>query len=50
MDFQLSEEQKMWKKVVHNFVKEEIKPHAAAYNEKEEMNWNAIRKMGAGSG
>ncbi|MEA2008867.1 MAG: acyl-CoA dehydrogenase family protein, partial [Chloroflexota bacterium] len=47
MDFQLNEEQQMWKNVVHNFVKEEIKPYAAEYNEKAEMNWDAIHKMGA---
>lgn len=31
---------------MHDFVKEEIKPHAEEYDEKAEMNWNAIRKMG----
>ncbi len=47
MDFQLNEEQQMWQNVVHNFVKEEIKPYVSEFNEKEEMNWDAIHKMGA---
>ena len=46
MDFRLSEEHKMWQKVVHDFVKEEIKPYAPEYDEKAEMNWDAIHKMG----
>ena len=46
MDFQLSEEHQLWQRVVHAFVKEEIKPYAAEYDEKAEMNWDAIRKMG----
>lgn len=46
MNFQLNEEQQMWRNVVHDFVKKEIKPYAAEYDEKAEMNWDAIHKMG----
>lgn len=46
MDFSLNEEQRMWKSAVHDFVAKEVKPQAAEYNEAEELNWPAIRKMG----
>jgi len=46
VDFQLSEEQRMWRKVVHDFIAQEVKPQAAQYAEKEELNWPAIQKMG----
>ena len=47
MDFELNEEQRMWKCVVHDLVAKEIKPMAAELSEAHEMNWPAIRKMGS---
>lgn len=46
MDFRLTEEQRMWRNVVHNFVAKEVKPKAAEVDESKELNWTAIRKMG----
>lgn len=46
MDFQLNEEQHMWRKAVHDFVAQEVQPKAAELDNKREMNWPAIRKMG----
>ena len=46
MNFELTEEQRMWKKAVHDFVTREVKPQAAEFAEAEEINWPAIRKMG----
>jgi alkylation response protein AidB-like acyl-CoA dehydrogenase len=46
MDFQLTEEQRLWKNAVHNFVLKEVKPRAAELDEKNELNWPAINKMG----
>jgi alkylation response protein AidB-like acyl-CoA dehydrogenase len=46
MDFNLTEEQRMWRKAVHDFVAQEVKPKAAELDESEELNWPAIRKMG----
>ena len=46
MDFELSEEQRMWKNVVHDFVAKEVKPQAAELSEAHKLNWPAIRKMG----
>jgi alkylation response protein AidB-like acyl-CoA dehydrogenase len=47
MDFQLSEEQQMWRQAVHDFVAREVKPKAREVDEKAEFNWDATRKMGA---
>jgi alkylation response protein AidB-like acyl-CoA dehydrogenase len=47
MNFELIEEQRMWKDVVHDFVAREIKPQAAELSEAHELNWPAIKKMGA---
>jgi butyryl-CoA dehydrogenase len=44
MNFDLSEEQKAWKKTVHEFVAEEVKPKAQEVDENEEFNWDAVRK------
>jgi alkylation response protein AidB-like acyl-CoA dehydrogenase len=44
MNFDLSEEQKVWKKTVHDFVAEVIKPKAREVDENEEFNWDAVRK------
>ena len=46
MDFNLTEEQRMWRKAVHDFVVKEVKPKAAELSETKELNWSAIRKMG----
>ena len=46
MDFELSAEQKMWQKNVHNFVASEVKPEAHKVDESGEFNWTAVRKMG----
>jgi alkylation response protein AidB-like acyl-CoA dehydrogenase len=46
MDFDLTEEQRMWQSAVHDFVAKEVKPFAAELDETKELNWPAIRKMG----
>ncbi|MEA3349840.1 MAG: acyl-CoA dehydrogenase family protein [Chloroflexota bacterium] len=46
MDFNLTEEQRLWRKAVHNFAAKEVKPKAAELDEAQELNWGAIRKMG----
>ena len=47
MDFELNEEQHMWRSIVHDFVAKEVKPKAREVDEKGEFNWVAVRKMGA---
>jgi alkylation response protein AidB-like acyl-CoA dehydrogenase len=46
MDFDLNEEQKAWKKTVHDFVAKVVKPKAQEVDEREEFNWEAVRKGG----
>ena len=46
MDFELNEEQRMWKEMVHNFVAQEVKPLAQEVDETGKFNWQAARKMG----
>lgn len=46
MDFQLSEEQRLWRKAVHDFVKKEIKPLAQEINEEEQIPPPLLKKMG----
>lgn len=46
MDFELNEEQRMWKAAVHDFVAREVKPKAKEVDETGEFNWEAFRKMG----
>ncbi len=46
MDFELSEEQRMWRDTVHDFVSREVKPSARQVDETGEFNWAASRKMG----
>lgn len=46
MDFELSEEQRLWRSVVHNFCAKNVRPNAAAYDEKAEPNLDAISQMG----
>ncbi len=46
MDFDLSEEQRLWQQAVHDFVAREVKPKAREVDEKAEFNWEAMHKMG----
>jgi len=46
MNFDLTEEQRLWKKSVHDFVEKEVRPKAKEVDEKSEFNWSATRKMG----
>ncbi|MBC8331915.1 MAG: acyl-CoA dehydrogenase family protein [Anaerolineae bacterium] len=46
MNFDLNEEQRMWRKAVHDFVAQEVQPFAAEFSERGELNWPALRKMG----
>ncbi len=47
MNFDLTEEQRMWRDAVHDFVAREVKPKAQHVDETAEFNWEAVRKMGA---
>ncbi len=46
MDFELSDEQRMWQEAVHDFVAREVKPRAHEVDEEARFNWEATRKMG----
>src|SRR5574338_1322355 len=46
MNFDLTEEQKVWKKTVHDFVAKEVQPKAQEVDVNYEFNWTATRKMG----
>lgn len=46
MDFELKEEQKQFRKLVHDFVANEVKPGAHEVDEQAAFNWEAVRKMG----
>ena len=46
MDFDLNEEQVMWRSAVHDFVAREVKPKARDVDETAEFNWAAVHKMG----
>jgi alkylation response protein AidB-like acyl-CoA dehydrogenase len=46
MDFELSQEQRMWRNAVHDFVVREVKPKAREVDETGEFNWTAVHKMG----
>jgi alkylation response protein AidB-like acyl-CoA dehydrogenase len=46
MDFDLNEEQLMWRNTVHDFVAREVKPKARDVDENAEFNWAAVHKMG----
>jgi alkylation response protein AidB-like acyl-CoA dehydrogenase len=46
MNFNLNEEQRMWKNAVHEFIAREVKPKAREVDENSEFNWEATRKMG----
>jgi alkylation response protein AidB-like acyl-CoA dehydrogenase len=47
MDFDLTAEQKLWRETVHNFVAREVMPKAAEVDEREHLDEDVIRKMGA---
>jgi alkylation response protein AidB-like acyl-CoA dehydrogenase len=46
MNFDLTDEQRMWRNAVHDFVAREVKPIAHEVDETGEFNWPAVRKMG----
>ncbi len=46
MNFELSEEQRELRYIVHEFVQKEVKPLARHTDENSEFNWTAVRKMG----
>lgn len=46
MNFDLNQEQQMWRSIVHDFVAREVKPRARHVDETGEFNWPAVRKMG----
>jgi len=47
MDFELTEEQRMWRASVQEFCAREIKPYAAEFDSRAELNEEAFRKMAA---
>jgi len=47
MNFDLTEEQRLWQKTVHDFVAKEVQPKAHEVDVSYEFNWTATRKMGA---
>ena len=46
MNFDLTDEQRMWQKSVHDFVSKEVRSKAHEVDVKSEFNWDATRKMG----
>jgi alkylation response protein AidB-like acyl-CoA dehydrogenase len=46
MNFDLTEEQRIWQKTVHDFVAKEVQPRAQLVDVTGEFNWDAVRKMG----
>jgi len=46
MNFDLTKEQKLWQKTVHDFVSKEVQPKAHDVDMNYEFNWTATRKMG----
>ncbi len=46
MNFDLTEEQKLWRDAVHDFVAKEVKPKAKEVDETGAFNWEAVKKMG----
>jgi alkylation response protein AidB-like acyl-CoA dehydrogenase len=46
MDFQLTDEQLMWQKAVHEFCADVVKPKAAEMDSNASFNQDAVRKMG----
>ena len=46
MNFDLTDEQRMWQEAVHDFVAREVKPKAHEVDEGSRFNWEAVKKMG----
>lgn len=46
MNFELTEEQRQFRDLVHDFVAREVKPLARETDETGEFNWAAVKKMG----
>ena len=46
MNYDLTEEQRMWRKAVHEFVAKEVQPKAHEVDVTSEFNWAAVRKGG----
>ena len=46
MNFELSDEQRMWHEAVHTFVSQEVKQKGREVDEKAAFNWEATHKMG----
>jgi alkylation response protein AidB-like acyl-CoA dehydrogenase len=46
MDFELTDEQVLFRDLVHDFVANEVKPRAREVDESGEFNWPAVKKMG----
>jgi alkylation response protein AidB-like acyl-CoA dehydrogenase len=46
MDFNLTDEQRMWQAAVHDFCARELRPQAAEYDHSAELNEAAFKKMG----
>ncbi len=47
MNFDLTEEQRAWQRIVHDFVAKEVEPKAHEVDETSEFNWAAVRKGAA---
>ena len=47
MDFDLTDEQRVWQRTVHDFVAKEVQPKAHEVDETSEFNWGAVRKAAA---
>lgn len=45
MDFQLTEEQRMWQQAVHDFCARQLRPSAAEYDQRAELNRPALKAM-----
>ncbi len=45
MDFQLNEEQRMWREAIHDFCQSELKPRAAETDESMQLPMDVIKKM-----
>jgi len=46
LNFELNEEQTLFRDLVHDFVAKEVKPLARHTDEEAEFNWTAVKKMG----
>ncbi|RME44075.1 MAG: acyl-CoA dehydrogenase family protein, partial [Caldilineae bacterium] len=45
MDFQLTEEQRMWQEAVHDFCQKELKPRAAETDTQARLPMEVLKKM-----